>query len=218
MFELLRALSHSRRHGIPLIARWAWHQEHDCMVSTNLAVYVTRPLTRETWNDFAESWSRRTMASGAAVGVLAFTPKGFRREQPRSATSHSSASTWRRERCTRSWSTKEKSASAGASSDRLTSRTSTTQESTQGTSSRPNRRIGWCFTGSRHRGSGVYRAAVAGILGCHRHSWRRNRRGIPGAGGRPSPATRRRSFTRDPSRCSRSSASPETARSPSGAG
>ena len=81
----------------------------------------------------------------------------------------------------------------------------------------PEWRIGCIFTGSRHRGRGVARAAVSAALDAI---------GGPGVGS--SRPTRSRSTiarlsvvrtsTPDPRPCSRSSASPAIGRSPSGAG
>lgn len=125
--------------------------------------YVTRLLTPETWADFAALVEASNGVWGGCW-CMGFHPEGSAARRP--TTGRPRSGTRATARSTRCWSTTATRRSGGASSARRPSlphiKNSAAYEKDLG--DLPTWRIGCIFTGSRHRGKGVARAAVTAAL------------------------------------------------------
>ena len=179
----------------------------------------TRAPRPDTWDDFAALVEANNGVWGGCW-CMGFHPEGLGRAPPRTTGAPSgrtpTAGTVHQVLVY------DGDACVGLVPVRLARRAAQHQERRRPTSEEladlPDWRIGCIFTGSKHRGKGVARAAVAG--------GRSTRSARPAAGSsrptrsRPRTGSRSAAPTSTPARrrCTRSSASSATARSPSGAG
>ena len=150
--------------------------------------YTTRPLTADTWGDFAALVEANNGVWGGCW-CMGFHPEGVGKGSTVSRTARPNTRTYARERSTRSLSMTATFVRGGASTARLQSfLPSRTRGPTRPNS--PSCRTGRSariFTGKGHRRTGIARVAVAGALaaikeaggGSSRHTPSRSRAGAP---------------------------------------
>ena len=183
---------------------------HNRVMAADPTVYVTRPLNQETWNDFARlveanngvwggCWCIGFHPEGISKGGTVERNRSLKQRHVENGTVHQIL-VYDGDECV-GW------CQYGSPSElpNIKNPGSYAKELVE----LPDWRIGCIFTGSRHRGRGVARAAVAAVLDAigpqAAGSSRRTRSRLRTA--RRSVA---RTFTQGPNRCSRTSASSGT--------
>ena len=154
--------------------------------------YATKPLTAETWDDFAALVEANNGVWGGCW-CIGFHPEGItkdstaegNREAKRAHVANGTVHqmlVYRGDECV-GW------IQYGPPAEVATIKNPKAYE--KELVDLPDWRIGCVFTGSRHRGEGVARAGLAGVLECHRPGRWRHGRGLPRAAGGARTAARR---------------------------